>query len=106
MFDLRPIPANAEGASYQVRVELPYPTSWEQYEQLHERMANLGLYKRIVSDDGVVYELPDAEYCGNVRLGYIALRDLVRGISDGIRPGSKVLVTEVVQWAWALERAA
>lgn len=106
MFDLRPIPANAEGGTYQVRVEMPYPTAWDEYEQLHERLANIGLYKQIVGDDGASYDLPDAEYYGFVPLGYTELRDLVSAITCGIRPGAKVLVTQTVRSAWILPKVA
>lgn len=103
---LLPIAAPMEGTSYLVRIEMPDPTTRDQYELLHERMAGIRFLKAIQGDTGLWYQLPDAEYHGHSRLDCAQLRDVVRFVTDSVRVGAKVLVTEAPRSAWYLPPAA
>lgn len=85
---------------------MPDPTSREQYELLHVKMAELGFFKEIRSDGGSWYQLPDAEYHGFSALTCEQLRDAMRFTADSVRFGAKVLVTEAPRAAWLLPPAA
>ena len=49
-------------AWFLVRVELHGAKAWEDYDELHEAMEAFGFSRTIVSDNGVEYHLPPAEY--------------------------------------------
>lgn len=95
-----------EVTSYIVRLEMPDPTTCDQYAELHDRMRSIGFLKEIRGDSGVLYQLPDAEYHGYSHLDCVALRDLVQGIADQVRGEGGVLVTECPSAAWRLMPAA
>lgn len=48
-------------ATFTVRVVL-YDADWDDYEDLYGYMDSQRFDKTITSDDGVTYQLPDAEY--------------------------------------------
>ena len=48
-------------AKFTTRVELHGADS-EDYEILHEEMENQGFSRTITSDEGIIYQLPEAEY--------------------------------------------
>lgn len=47
--------------TYLARVEL-HTANWANYDTLHAAMAKRGFQRTIRGDDGVVYQLPTAEY--------------------------------------------
>lgn len=49
-------------ASFIVRVVLHGAETWSGYEELHELMEGEGFVRTIVSDKGLEYHLPPAEY--------------------------------------------
>lgn len=49
-------------ASFITRVELYGNASWQHYENLHAQMERRGFTRTIESNDGTVYDLPNATY--------------------------------------------
>jgi hypothetical protein len=48
-------------AAFMVRVEL-HGADWEEYNELHVAMEREGFKRTILADNGVLYQLPPAEY--------------------------------------------
>ncbi len=48
-------------AAFTVRIML-HEADWNDYEKLHSEMEKQGFDRTITSNDGVTYQLPDAEY--------------------------------------------
>lgn len=48
-------------STFVIRVEL-HSATWQDYDTLHQEMGKEGFSRTIRSDDGVVYQLPTAEY--------------------------------------------
>lgn len=91
-------------AIYTVRVVLS-GAEWDTYEKLHESMQASGYTREVTSDDGVVFKLPDAEYVTTKSIDVYQVRDEVLRIAKTYNFDPQVLVTEAVQWAWALQKA-
>ncbi|MBA4012641.1 MAG: hypothetical protein C0481_12300 [Phenylobacterium sp.] len=88
-----------------VRIEM-HAASYDEYEALHEAMRDVGFYKYIVSDDGRVFHLPDAEYYGLSYGPHTDVRDRMMLVADSVKPGSFVLVTQSDGIAWKLPLAS
>lgn len=98
-------PANqTPKAGFIVRIEMQDAT-WDDYEALHAAMADHGFLKFIQSDDGRVFNLPDAEYHGTTSASCERLRDFIQIVANGVKPGAMVLVTEAGDIAWTLRLA-
>ncbi|MDL9982864.1 DUF2622 domain-containing protein [Providencia rettgeri] len=82
-----------------IRVELPN-ANYDDYQNLHERMKNSGFHKYIRSDDGVWYNLPDAEYNYDGPLDLDGVFQSAVNVAKSIRVNAKVLVTESVARRW------
>ncbi|HEX8668887.1 MAG TPA: hypothetical protein VF727_11020 [Allosphingosinicella sp.] len=98
-------------AKYTVRVELHGATG-QDYENLHEAMEAAG-YRRYIDDtatNGTLgrWALPTAEYdcTGESAATAYSVRDQVKTIAEGIKPGAWCIVTEAAVRAWSLERLA
>ncbi|PHM67882.1 type V toxin-antitoxin system endoribonuclease antitoxin GhoS [Xenorhabdus sp. KJ12.1] len=50
-------------ANYLVRVEI-YDAGYNEYEELHKKMRDLGFYKSIKFSNGKSHDLPDGTYFG------------------------------------------
>ena len=87
-----------------VRVEM-FGANYAEYDALHERMADLGLYRTVVSDHGQLFHMPPAEYFGHLAMSCVGVRDWVQVYANSVRPGSQVLVTEASNVAWTLKVA-
>ena len=86
-------------AAFTVRVVL-YKADLEDYEELYEYMNSEGFDKTITSDDGVTFQLPDAEY--NYQ-GNISRSDVLEKAKIAARKTQKnysVLVTESNGRSW------
>jgi len=68
-------------ANYLVRVEL-FRANGEDYNDLHEKMAVLGLDRKVLFSDGKYYKLPIGTYFGSSNLEPGSLRDAVRSAAD------------------------
>ena len=89
-------------AQYMIRVVL-HGASGEDYEALHEAMGDSGASRSIQSDDGELYDLPDAEYyLESDRLGP-DVRDIVVALASKVRPDPSVLVSRATGFFWRLK---
>jgi hypothetical protein len=86
--------------SFTTRVEL-HDATWSDYTKLHEEMRGRGFRQTITSDDGIVYELPPAEYDYQ---GTVTAADVLakaRAAAEAVKPSYAVLVTESSGRTWA-----
>lgn len=82
-----------------VRVELPN-ADYDDYQNLHERMSNNGFHKYIKSNDGVWYNLPNAEYNYDGNLDLEGVFQAAINVAKSVRVNAKVLVTESAGRLW------
>lgn len=87
-------------AIFTIRVVLHGNATWEDYEALHERLANVGVVDLILSDDGEWYQLPPAEYNYQGTIGPEDLRSVVKQIADTVKRPNAVLVTHAQARYW------
>ncbi|MCE9887881.1 DUF2622 domain-containing protein [Kluyvera intermedia] len=81
-------------ASFTVRVEMQN-ADWDDYENLHKKMAAKKYYREIEATSGTTYQLPDAEYTHTSSTkDESAVADEVKAIADSVRKSSRVLVTK------------
>lgn len=95
-------------SDFTIRVEL-HNANPTDYETLHILMASIGCRREIGGSDASgsqgVWILPSAEYdYTNASLTAFQVRDLVKSVSDRVRPDSWVLVTEVKNRAWSTKK--
>lgn len=85
---------------YMVRVELHKANS-EDYNDLHERMAALGLQRTVVFDDGKTYAMPIGTYHGSCGLEPGDLRDRVVNIATPLSSpgGPSVFLCKSQEWS-------
>lgn len=91
-------------ADFTVRIELR-GASWEIYNELHEKMAAIGFYRKIIGDDRVTYQLPDGEYVGLSNKSVFDLRQQVYSIARTLNIDPHVFVTQSMGWSWTLPKA-
>ncbi|HGN1931984.1 DUF2622 domain-containing protein [Providencia rettgeri] len=82
-----------------VRVELPN-ADYDDYQNLHERMSHNGFHKYIKSNDGVWYNLPNAEYNYDGNLDLEGVFQSAINVAKSVRVNAKVLVTESAGRLW------
>lgn len=88
-------------ADYTVRVELNGATEAD-YATLHERMEANGFSRTVRASDGVLYQLPTAEYVvGGWPLTVQQIVAVVKHIADSVRPGAWVFATAATYWQWS-----
>ncbi|WP_311746832.1 hypothetical protein [Proteus penneri] len=85
---------------YTVRIELPN-ADYDDYQSLHERMSNNGFHKYIKSDDGVWFNLPDAEYNYDGDLDIDGVFQSAVNVAKSVKANAKVLVTESAGRKWS-----
>lgn len=89
-------------AEYFVRVEL-FSAKGDDYSDLHDGMAALGLNRTVRFDDGHEYRLPTGSYFGSSQLNSAQLRDRVRAVANPQSPhrNASVFVCQSSDWsAW------
>lgn len=91
-------------ALFTVRIELR-GADWDTYERLHKDMGLVGYYRRITGEDGIVYQLPDAEYVANKNLTVQQVHAEVLRIATQHNIDPHVLVSETLNWTWTLPKA-
>ncbi|MEY0031023.1 hypothetical protein AB7W76_20720 [Providencia rettgeri] len=82
-----------------VRVELP-DADYSDYQKLYDLMSGYGFTKYIISNSGIKYDLPDAEYYYNGSSGMDLVSDTAFRVAKSVRIHAKILVTEakLVKW--------
>ncbi len=85
-----------------VRVELNGSPSAGVYGQLHERLHAKHVYRHILGDDGVWYDLPNATYQVIADTDAIAVRDFVLQEAESIWRSVDVIVADYLAAAWKL----
>lgn len=91
-------------ADFTVRIELR-GANWEIYNELHEKMAAIGFYRKIIGDDRVTYDLPDGEYVGLSNKSVFDLMQQVHSIARSLNIDPHVFVTQAWARAWTLPKA-
>ncbi|MGX8041285.1 type V toxin-antitoxin system endoribonuclease antitoxin GhoS [Proteus mirabilis] len=86
-------------AMFIVRVELP-DANYSDYQALYDLMESYGFSKQITGDNGVVYNLPDAEYYCNGDYDIEAVSSTAFQVAQSVRANAKVLVTEAERIRW------
>ncbi|WP_453978567.1 hypothetical protein [Brevundimonas sp. Marseille-Q4549] len=90
-------------ARYLIRVVLHGATAVH-YSMLHDQMERAGAKRRVIGTDGVVYDLPDAEYVLESAYSTTKVRDAVIAIACGAKakPDPSVLVAAYNDLTWQL----
>ncbi|WP_250538795.1 MULTISPECIES: hypothetical protein [unclassified Caballeronia] len=86
-------------ARFIVRVEL-HNANWNEYQLLHAAMTLHGLGRQITSSDGVRYDLPPAEYYGDLNMTRADVLARVKIAAGSVKPAYSVLVTESIASDW------
>lgn len=86
-------------ANFTVRVEL-HSATWQDYDVLHNAMANEGFSRTIRSDTGATYQLPTAEYVIGGGLTIEDVRERAKRAANRTGKSSEAIVAETVRWAW------
>jgi hypothetical protein len=85
--------------SFTVRIEL-HDADWKDYDKLHTEMIGQGFVHTIESGDGIVYELPPAEYNFEGNLTKSEVLDRAKTAADRTNRKNAVLVTESNGRTW------
>jgi hypothetical protein len=86
-------------AAFTTRVELHDAVSSD-YDKLHEEMKNRGFKQTVRSDDGITYQLPDAEYNYSGDITRLEVRDKAKAAASQVKKSFGILVTESDGRAW------
>lgn len=86
-------------ARFIVRVEL-HNATWQDYQLLHAAMILHGLGRRIRAADGTTYDLPPAEYYGELNIARADVMARVKIAAGSVKPNFSVLVTESIASDW------
>jgi hypothetical protein len=84
--------------NYLIRVEL-HGANADDYGKLHNAMAQRGFSRTIRGDDGVVYDLPTAEYAISAYEGN-EVRTQASAAADTTGRANGVLVAQYTQACW------
>ena len=87
-------------AEFTVRMVLHDNATWEDYEKLHQEMANRQLVDVITSDQGVTYRLPPAEYYGTGEVTIERCRQIAAEAARAVGKPYSVFVTMGGSRAW------
>ncbi len=87
-------------SSFTVRIQIPGSHAEASYIQLHNLMLESGFSRQITSNDGLTYQLPNAEYniSGNFTRGQIL--NLAFDAAKTISMSAEILVTESAGRTW------
>ncbi|UVK81327.1 hypothetical protein LOY46_17330 [Pseudomonas sichuanensis] len=93
-------------AEYLVRVEL-FNANAEEYNQLHEQLGTLGLFRQIRADNGVYYDMPSGTYFGESGLGPAELQVRVSREADRLSHprAASVFVARLTDWQSSLHQS-
>lgn len=92
-------------ASFTTRVLLTADDSVAVYERLHSEMAIEGFARTIVSNDGIAYDLPHAEYNISSNLDKWGVLESAKRAAARVSVGAQILVTESAGRSWSNLRA-
>jgi hypothetical protein len=87
-------------ASYITRVEL-HNASERDYINLHEAMRQQGFSRTITSDQGVVYNLPPAEYYFYGTISRLDVLERAKRAATLTRREAEIVVVEYVGCSWS-----
>lgn len=94
-------------SDFTVRVEL-HGALDNHYLMLHDRMAALGFNRFATGKDASgnpgKWHLPSGEYVGTNDGTAAEVRDMVKRMADGVKPGAWVLVTQSATRTWSTEK--
>jgi hypothetical protein len=85
--------------SFTTRVEL-HKASSDDYDTLHEAMESRGFKRKIKSDTGVWYHLPEAEYDLSADITRGDVLDKAKAAVDSTGKKGMILVTESAGRTW------
>lgn len=85
--------------AFTTRIELHGATGSD-YEDLHGQMARQGFTRTIVSNDGIRYQLPTAEYNMEAQLARADVLARAKAAASAVKPSFEVLVTESAGRTW------
>lgn len=86
-------------AIFNIRVEL-HGATYNDYEVLHTRLAQISCLRTITSGTGIRYFLPTAEYHYEGNVTAEAVVEAVLAIANAVRPNSSVLISELTRAVW------
>lgn len=86
-------------ASFTTRVVL-HDAEWEDYDELHQYLANAGFARTVTSDKGTTYHLPEAEYDFSGNIARSDVLDMVKSAAARTGKRYSVLVTESAGRTW------
>ena len=86
-------------SSYLVRVEL-HGANWNDYETLHSEMAVRGFSREITGNNGLIYQLPTAEYVIRTNDALEEVRELAAQAANSTGRKFGVIVAEYSRSAW------
>jgi hypothetical protein len=86
-------------ATFMTRVEL-HNASYSDYESLHTAMETEGFERTITSNDGVLYNLPTAEYYRSANLTKGQILESAKRAATTTRKAFAVVVTESNGVTW------
>ena len=87
-------------ATFMTRVEL-HNASYSDYESLHTAMETEGFERTITSSDGVVYNLPTAEYYRSANFSKQQILDSAKRAAAATKKTFAVVVTESNGVMWS-----
>lgn len=80
-------------ASYTIRIEL-HDATWADYMEMYKHLAIQGITDIIISDDGVRYRMPPAEYNYEGKATSPQLLEMAKASAGKVVRSYAVLVTE------------
>jgi hypothetical protein len=90
---------------FMTRVEL-HNATWQDYENLHQKMEASGFSRKIQGSDGTWYKLPTAEYDITTSSTLEQIRSLAKACADATGKGNSILTCEYARAGWNnLDRA-
>ena len=92
-------------ADFTIRIVLSDAT-WDQYEEMYEHLADVGITDLITSDNGTTYRMPPAEYNYQGDATRAQVLELAKDAAAKVVRKYSVLVTESKGRTWhSLEKA-
>jgi len=85
--------------NFTTRVELHDAKTWQDYDNLHKNMAAEG-FSRSITQNGVSYELPTAEYAITSNLTILQITTKAKSAANKTGKSSSVLTSQTVLWHW------
>lgn len=86
--------------TFVTRVELHGAQNWQDYVTLHAAMAKEGFQRTITGDNGLVYELPTAEYTIYGNYTVVQVREKAKRAAISTGKSFAVLASQTTTSAW------